>query len=215
MHAVLALLLAAAAPLADDKAFQEGLDLYGRFEFEQATFRFESAAVEKDRAPQERARVFVWLGLSYAAIGRFDDAERSFVDALRLDPAAAIETEVSPKVAEVFAKAKQVAAPRVEEPPPPPPPPPPVVDAAPPLLLIGGGAAAGTGLVALAAAGVLVALYVGNAEIVRDPDAFQDVAKRAQDDANAQIVGAGVLGGVGGLLVGGGAALVALDLLSE
>ncbi len=218
MSLVFALLLAAAVPLAEDPGFAEGVRLYSQFEFEQATFRFESAAVEQDRVPAERARVFLWLGLSYAAIGKFDDAGRAFTSGLRLDPAATLETEVSPKVQELFAAAQQdladEAARAAATPAPAPVAPAPAATELP-WLLVGGGVGAAVGVVALAGAGVLGVLAAQNAAIAADPDQFQDDAQRAQDTGNAQIAGAVAVGVVGAVLVVGGGALVAIDLIGE
>lgn len=112
--AVFAVVLASA--LADDAAFVDGRRLYEASEYEQATFRFQEAALVADRPPSERAQVFLWLGLAYAGFGDAESARRAFRDAMRLDDAVAAPIEISPKVeAEIAVVRDEVRAAKTAE----------------------------------------------------------------------------------------------------
>jgi tetratricopeptide (TPR) repeat protein len=228
MHAVLAVFMLASA-LADDSDFAEGRRLYDSFEFEQAIFRFQQSALRSKAWPdEERAQVFFWLGLSYAGIGDFDAAERSFTDALRIDIEMPAPDGTSPRVLELLEKVRaDVRNNPVEEPTPDDGPPPDnavgdggssssgEAGSMTPILL---GAAGGAGALAAASfigAGVFGVLIGPQLEIVQNPDSFQDEAKAAQDQANTLAIGAITLGSVGGVLLVAGGGLAAWALLGE
>jgi tetratricopeptide (TPR) repeat protein len=97
---ILAAVLAVAGTLDTNEAFQEGVSLYQELEFEQAIFRFESAALSSDLTDQERAMVFGWMAMSYAGIGKVDGAKRSLKNALAKDPDVTLPTFAPPKVKE-------------------------------------------------------------------------------------------------------------------
>jgi len=77
------LALSAAAPLAEEPAFVDAVALYDELELEQAVLRFQELALDEGRSADERAEILVWLGLTYAQLGRFDDASRQFGLAVR------------------------------------------------------------------------------------------------------------------------------------
>jgi hypothetical protein len=95
------MMVAMATPLADDEAFVAGRELYQQLEFEEALIRFQEVSLGEDRTDEERALAFVWAGLAYAQLGRFD-------------PDVALPDGVSPKIAKVFegaaARAKKALA---------------------------------------------------------------------------------------------------------
>lgn len=213
---VLALLLALplAAPLADDPAFVEGQRLYQESEYEQAVFRFQTAALVADRAAAERARALTWLGLAYAGAGDAEAARRAFEDALLLDPQATIPVEVSPKIEEEFEAVRAAlaatprAAPASAHPPAPPGPPRAAPESGGPWVLAGSVGALGA--LCVAAGAVATGFAFANKGIIDDPETFQDDAARAQVERDAQVIAAAALFGAGALLLGGGA-MVVLD----
>ena len=103
---ILAATLALAGTLDTNEAFQEGVGLYQELEFEQAIFRFESAALSSDLTDQERAMVFGWMAMSYAGIGKVDGAKRSLKNALAKDPEVTLPQFAPPKVKEWLAEVK-------------------------------------------------------------------------------------------------------------
>ncbi len=203
MMLLLALLLGG-APVDEDPAFVDGKRLYQASEYEQAIFRLQEAALVNDRAPPERARVLMWLGLAYAGFGDGVAARRAFRDAVSLDEAVEIPVEISPKVeadllavrAEVAAERKQAAtsmsapAPAVE---------PPTGDGVAWELAAGMGA---LGALCVAGGSVASGFAVVNDGVVNDLETFQDDAAKAQDARDAQVGVAVVLYGVGALLLG-------------
>jgi hypothetical protein len=108
------MMVAMATPLADDEAFVAGRELYQQLEFEEALIRFQEVSLGEDRTDEERALAFVWAGLAYAQLGRFDHAAESFERGIRSDPDVALPDGVSPKIAKVFegaaARAKKALA---------------------------------------------------------------------------------------------------------
>jgi len=212
----LLLVLPLAMPLADDPSFVEGQRLYQESEYEQAVFRFQTAALVADRPAGERASALMWLGLAYAGAGDSASARRAFEDALRLSPAATIPVEVSPKVEEDFLAVRAALA---EAPPRTPPPgaastapdarpDSPVRDA--PWVLAGGIGALGA--LCVAAGAVATGLAVVNKGIIDDTETFQDDAARAQVDRDVQVAAAAALFGAGVLLLGGSGAVLAFDV---
>ncbi len=206
MTSLAAFAIALASALADDAAFVEGCRLYEASEYEQATFRFQEAALVVDRASSERAQVFMWLGLAYAGFGDAESARRSFRDAMRIDDAVAVPIEISPKVeAEVAAvreevrAAKAAEAKRVEEKPPPPPVAPagggswvlPVVGIAGAACVVGGVVSAG--------------LAASSHARANDLETFQDEVPDAIAARDAQVAVAVGLAGMGVVLLGGSA----------
>ena len=67
-------------------ALEQAIALYNRVELEAAAARFHDALVEaKDDVT--RARVYAWLGLVDAQLGKADEAKLAFVEAVKLDHA--------------------------------------------------------------------------------------------------------------------------------
>lgn len=202
--------LSGAAPLAEDPAWIEGLALFDQLEFEQAAFRFESAALDPARPPAERAQALLWLGLAYANAGRFELAEGAFVRAFVADEGVHVPPDQAPRVLELIESARTTAAAaraaQVAEPAPAAPAP---AEAAPSPVLLTGVGVAGAGAVGLVASGVLGALTARSLAVAGDKEQFYEDAKTAQDQANAFVTGAVVSGAAGLVLAVGGGALIA------
>lgn len=100
MTALLALLLAANAPLKQARADYENLD------FEKCVATLESAA-EEGGTRAELRDIQLWSGLCHFNLGHRRTAARAFQDALRIDPDAALPDFVSPKALELFARVRK------------------------------------------------------------------------------------------------------------
>lgn len=225
---VLALGLALAPPLAEDPVFLEGQRLYRDLEFDQAIFRFEEAARVIDREPKERARAFAWLGLAYAQVGDFDSARRAFRSAVLFDIETTLPEMAPPKVTEILEeerRERRAQAPATVAPGPKTPAP--AQEAAPApsddasagggdaLWWFAGGGVAAAGATALVGSAVFGALSFSSLQVAEDPKQFQDVSKRALDDANLQLGVAASLAATGVVLTGAGAALIGLPFVGE
>lgn len=214
---MLALLLVAAA-LTPDPTFEEGVRLYRESSYEQAIFRFEEIAVRPGLAPSDKATALMWLGLSYAGTGDLDAAKRSFRFALLADVTAAIPTETSPVIVEmVEAIRSELASAAAREPDatkraPEPPAPAPSTPSSPNIAVIGGGVAAGVGALAVISGGVLALIAADQLAQANDPDAFQDEAIVARDNAGATATAAVVVIPIGAVLGIAGGAVVVLNL---
>ncbi len=201
-----------AATLADP-TFEEGVRLYQASSYEQAIFRFEEIAVRPGLAPSDKATTLLWLGLSYAGTGDLDAAKRSFRFALTADVTAALPTETSPVIVEMIEEIRQELTPPVAAVEP-------VAPATPsetpsPSLspaVIGGGIGAGLGALAIISGGVLALIAADQLAQASDPDAFQDDAITARDNAGATATAALVLIPLGAVVGVTGVALVALNL---
>lgn len=112
---ILAAALALAGTLDNNEAFQEGVTLYQELEFEQAIFRFESAALSSDLTDKERATVFGWMAMSYAGVGKVEGAKRSLKNALAKDPDVTLPQFAPPKVKEWLAEVKAQSQPQLAE----------------------------------------------------------------------------------------------------
>jgi hypothetical protein len=194
-----------------------GIDLYHAFEFEQAVFAFEQAAIDTELDPKERARALVWLGMAQGAASKTGAAQASFKRALSLDREAQLPEAVSPKLEELFAEAKAAvdATPPRKAPPPPPPPPPPDPSVVPSPMLYAGFGAVGAGALLGIAAGGSYLFALSKAAEAEDPKTFQDDAKGALDTANVAAgiaIGAGLLAGAA---VAGGGVLLGIALSEE
>jgi tetratricopeptide (TPR) repeat protein len=198
----LAFALALAASLDGDAAFAEGLRLYDELEYEQAAFRFQEVALRNPAPGPDRARVFVYLGLSFAGAGDLDAAKRAFVDAARADRTVALPVEVSPSLQQLFDEAKASAP---EEPAPLEPAPAPQAGSGGgpmPILAIVGAVGGGVLVIAGAGLAVLCGVSYNEALTAKERDATQLEAKGALDRANLSLAGAGVLIPVGLALAG-------------
>jgi tetratricopeptide (TPR) repeat protein len=91
-----------------DQAMTEAVALYDDLEFEQAIFRFQEMALQDARSVKTKAKIFMWLGMSYGQIGDFEKANRNFEHAARLDPDAAFPRDVSPKLQVLLTDAKEL-----------------------------------------------------------------------------------------------------------
>ena len=207
-----------AATLADP-TFEEGVRLYQASSYEQAIFRFEEIAVRPGLAPSDKATTLLWLGLSYAGTGDLDAAKRSFRFALTADVTAALPTETSPVIVEMIEEIRKELTPPVAavEPVAPaestpsetqPQTPSPSFSPA----VIGGGIGAGLGALAIISGGVLALIAADQLAQASDPDAFQDDAITARDNAGATATAALVLIPLGAVVGVTGVALVALNL---
>ena len=213
--------LAGAEPLATDPAFQQGMALFDQLEFEQAAFRFESAALDPGRPSADRAQIFLWLGIAYANANRFELAEPALEKAFVEDESVAVPPDQSPRVVELIEAARERAAkarvargqagtdagsdaqangsagaPAAGS-------------SAPPMLLAGAGVAVAGAACGIASA-VLAVLTTQSLAVANDRDQFFEDAKAAQDQANALVTGAMVTGGLGAVLVAGGAVIIGL-----
>ena len=108
--ALMLAVLAVAAPLEEDIDFQEGPRLVDELDCTRAVFRFQKLT-KSDRPAEQRAAVWAWLGITYANLGDENEALKSFVAAVKLDPLVALPPS-PPKVIQLFDKARQQA--RVE-----------------------------------------------------------------------------------------------------
>lgn len=98
-----------------DEDFGAALELYQDLEFEQAIFRLQDAALVTAWADEDRARVFVWMGVNYAQLGDEASARRSFLHAARRDPAIELPVSVSPTVLKWFEQSVLLAQTQAEE----------------------------------------------------------------------------------------------------
>lgn len=106
---ILTALIAASPPLDDDPAFKDAVTLYDDLELEQAVLRFQELALDADRPGEERARILAWLGLSYAQLGRFDDAKRNFELAVRAKADIELPRPAADKVRILLEDARKAA----------------------------------------------------------------------------------------------------------
>jgi hypothetical protein len=230
MSTLALLVLIASAPLTEDPDYQTAIRLYENVEFEQALFRFQSAAVKPDLSEPERAELFLWIGLCYANIGDLASAERQFRDGLQRFPTAPLpQPNTSPIIIDLFDKVKA----EVQATAPPPddvtedaaatPDAPPddgtrdghsaadgaasdeaVTEGGLPWILIGGSgvAAAGVALlvVAGATAGASYLVFTQGLALGEDPASFGSDIKTLELAANI-LLGAAVAMAVGGLVV--------------
>jgi tetratricopeptide (TPR) repeat protein len=197
-----------AGALADDAAFVEGRRLYEASEYEQATFRFQEAALVATREPGEKAQVFMWLGLAYAGFGDAESARRAFRDAFRIDATVAVPVEISPKVeAEIAAvrgevqaevAARDAALKEERDAPPPPPPPPPVDDGA----WVVPAAVGVTGTACVVGGVIAAGLAASSHARAVDLETFQDEVPGIVATRDTQAAIAAGLVGVGVVLVG-------------
>lgn len=207
------LLLAAPVHATDAQGdLDAAVKLYEELEYEQAVLRLQRAARTPGLSDVDRGRIHVLLGLCYLQQLDQGGAEVQFDAALRADETAALPPYAPPAAAELFAAVKVRSRSAAPDAPPPPPPPPvepqhellawqvPTTGA----LLAAGAAAALGGAVTLVFAGA-------NAAVATDPQALQLEARAAAAAANFELVVGGGTLALGAALLGGGAALLALD----
>ncbi len=105
--------LASAGPMGveQDPDFVEAVGLYNDLEFEQSIFRLQDVALNDALSDDERALVFVWMGINYGQLGDLRAADRAFEQGLRRDPDILLPTPVPPSVEQRFARARS----RVQE----------------------------------------------------------------------------------------------------
>jgi tetratricopeptide (TPR) repeat protein len=107
--ALLLALLIGPAALDEDPRFREARGRYDSMDLEGALARFELVLLDDSIEPADRATLLLWIGLTQAELGRFDDAEARFVKALALHPDAVLPTETSPKVKAMVEEARKRA----------------------------------------------------------------------------------------------------------
>lgn len=234
MSALALVVLIASAPLTEDPDYKTAIELYENVEFEQALFRFQSAAVRPDLNDAERAELFLWIGLCYGNIGDLESAERQFRDGLQLFPAAPLpQPNTSPIIIDLFKKVKAevqsaeaATAPTTTEPP--------AGEASPaeapgtvdegaagglPWILISGGAVAGGGAVllvaAVAGAGASYVVFAQGLAMAEDDTVYGSDIKNLELAANVLLGGAVAVGVLGTLVVIGGGATAGASFLVE
>ena len=107
--ALLLLLLPFSAAVDDQPLCLEARGMYDSMDLEGALARFELVLLIDSLTEDERAQVLLWIGLAEADLGRFDNAETRFAEALRLDPDARLPVEASPRVQELMEAAREKA----------------------------------------------------------------------------------------------------------
>ena len=189
--------------LADHAGYAKGRELYEAFEYEQALLRFQELSVRSDLVATERAEVLLWVALCLDGVGRSDDADRSMLDAVRLDANVALPTATLPQILARFQSA--VEAVRAEHAGPAAPAPPPAA-AGPPPLALGLGAGGGVALLGSVALGVVAAERFAAST---DPARYVDERAAAHDTYAWCLAGAAVTGLVGAGLIAGAAFVLA------
>lgn len=99
----LTLTLLFAAAVEDNAEFKQGSQAYQNLEFEQALFRFQRLAVAPGLDDKDRAKVLVWVGLSYAGMGDEASAKQAITDAVNFDDNVSLPSFAPPKVKEWMA----------------------------------------------------------------------------------------------------------------
>jgi tetratricopeptide (TPR) repeat protein len=181
-----------AAAIDDDPAFQEGVKLYKSVQLEEAVGRFE-AALPGASSDADKARVYAWLGLVEAQLGKADAAKASFQQAVELDPTVAMPALAPADVQAVLEQARKAVKPK---------PPPPKVE--PPPSTTGTtspntAAYAVGGVGAALVVGALVTFGVGVATVLgsTDPTLFQSDARAQLATGYTEYAVAGVVAAVG------------------
>lgn len=100
------LLATAPAPTALDKAISQ----YEQIDHDGAIKGFE-ALTASDQPENVRALAFMWLGITRADLGKFEASEKDFIQALEVDRNLALPVDMSPKVVELFAAAREKVGP--------------------------------------------------------------------------------------------------------
>lgn len=234
------LVLIASASLAEDPDYRTAIELYENVEFEQALFRFQSAAVRPDLNDAERAELFLWIGLCYGNIGDLESAERQFRDGLQLFPSAPLpQPNTSPIIIDLFKEVKAEVQ-RTLTAATPPPGQPADDESAPqgdddagdevtlhdegasgglPWMLISGGAVAAGGAVLLLAAGVGAGasylVFAQGLAMAEDNTVFGSDIKNLELAANVLLGGAVAVGALGALIVIAGGATAGASFLVE
>ncbi len=99
----LTLTLLFAAAVEENAEFKQGSQAYQNLEFEQALFRFQRLAVAPGLDDKDRAKVLVWVGLSYAGMGDEPSAKQAIADAVNFDDDVGLPSFAPPKVKEWMA----------------------------------------------------------------------------------------------------------------
>ncbi len=108
---VFALLPALLTVGAADDGFDRAVTKYQAMDLQGALEGF-SELTGEDQDRDTRARAYMWLGITQADMGKFDESEANFVEALVLDPGLELPPDLSPKVQEMFESAQKTAAER-------------------------------------------------------------------------------------------------------
>jgi hypothetical protein len=106
---LLLVVLAAAAPLEEDERFVEARRHFDDFDLVGAKARFELVLLRDDLEAEERARVYLWIGLCEAENGRIEQAEVAFEEAAAWAPKIKALGNMSPKVREMLEVARERA----------------------------------------------------------------------------------------------------------
>jgi tetratricopeptide (TPR) repeat protein len=245
MSALALVVLIASAPLTEDPDYTTAIQLYQNVEFEQALFRFQSAAIKPGLNDAERAELFLWIGLCYGNIGDLESAERQFRDGLKLFPSAPLpQPNTSPIIIDLFKRVKDEVNKAAAATPADPAPPDKAPDDAPdstttgdaggdptdsdaatgeggglPWLLMGGGGVAAAGVVLLVAAGATAgASYVVFSQglaLGDDPTVYGSDIKSLELMANVLLGSAAGMAALGLLVVVAGGATAGASFALE
>ncbi len=101
-------------PQAASKLVDQGIRLYHEGNYEQAIVEL-AKALKGNLEPIRQVGALQYMAFAQAAIGEFQDAEKTFERLLRLNPDFQLPTTISPKIADVFNSVRE----RVKPPPPP------------------------------------------------------------------------------------------------
>src|SRR5678816_2479598 len=93
--------------LAVNPHLEEGRRLYEQLKYPDAQARLEIAAQSPTNTPEEQAQIADLLARSLIAQGRSADAERVWAELLAKQPHASDPAGASPKIRDVFTRAKK------------------------------------------------------------------------------------------------------------
>ncbi len=84
-----------------------GRDQYDNLRYEEAIQTLSAALIRSGNTPAQEAQIEEYLGLSYLALGRTDEAEGAFRLILQREPDHALDADLAPRVLDFFAGVRQ------------------------------------------------------------------------------------------------------------
>ncbi|MFO0603808.1 MAG: tetratricopeptide repeat protein [Polyangiales bacterium] len=85
---------------------QTGRTQYDNLQFEEAVQTLSAAIIRRGNTPAQEAQIYEYLGLSYLALSRDDEAEGAFRLMLARDPERRLDASTAPRIVEFFNRAR-------------------------------------------------------------------------------------------------------------
>ncbi len=97
-----------------DKIIKKAVDAYADLDFEKALVFMKKAEAQTGNSRDQLSRIYEIMGICQSSLGQYDEARKTFLKLLSLDPSFRLGTEISPRVKRPFIELQKQSPSRFE-----------------------------------------------------------------------------------------------------